>query len=109
MHFSSHYSSLAAWLAMATVPKMSPQKWHRMLSAYSLSAEDIMFNQQVLSSDAIPEPVRTALATLRLHIDVKAVNQAINWLEQSEQHHICLLYTSPSPRDRQKSRMPSSA
>ena len=26
-----------------------------------------------------------------------------------EQIHICLLYTSPSPRDRQKSRMPSSA
>ena len=24
-------------------------------------------------------------------------------------HHGCLLYTSPSPRDRQKSRMPSSA
>ena len=24
-------------------------------------------------------------------------------------HAICLLYTSPSPRDRQKSRMPSSA
>ena len=27
----------------------------------------------------------------------------------SEQYMICLLYTSPSPRDRQKSRMPSSA
>ena len=26
-----------------------------------------------------------------------------------EQMDICLLYTSPSPRDRQKSRMPSSA
>ena len=26
-----------------------------------------------------------------------------------EQHRFCLLYTSPSPRDRQKSRMPSSA
>ena len=26
-----------------------------------------------------------------------------------EQGYICLLYTSPSPRDRQKSRMPSSA
>ena len=25
------------------------------------------------------------------------------------QHYVCLLYTSPSPRDRQKSRMPSSA
>ena len=27
----------------------------------------------------------------------------------AEQHRGCLLYTSPSPRDRQKSRMPSSA
>ena len=24
-------------------------------------------------------------------------------------HHICLLYTSPSPRDKRQSRMPSSA
>ena len=29
--------------------------------------------------------------------------------DQIEKAHICLLYTSPSPRDRQKSRMPSSA
>ena len=28
---------------------------------------------------------------------------------QGELYTICLLYTSPSPRDRQKSRMPSSA
>ena len=27
----------------------------------------------------------------------------------SDYYYICLLYTSPSPRDRQKSRMPSSA
>ena len=26
-----------------------------------------------------------------------------------DEDHLCLLYTSPSPRDRQKSRMPSSA
>src|SRR5674476_251617 len=31
-----------------------------------------------------------------------------NYLE-TELRYICLLYTSPSPRDRQKSRMPSSA
>ena len=30
-------------------------------------------------------------------------------LTKEAQTHICLLYTSPSPRDRQKSRMPSSA
>ena len=37
----------------------------------------------------------------------------LNALEQletiKEQSKTCLLYTSPSPRDRQKSRMPSSA
>ena len=31
------------------------------------------------------------------------------YLNQLEQFKGCLLYTSPSPRDRQKSRMPSSA
>ena len=32
------------------------------------------------------------------------------WLNSVEHSHLsCLLYTSPSPRDRQKSRMPSSA
>ena len=30
-------------------------------------------------------------------------------LKKTGQVNICLLYTSPSPRDRQKSRMPSSA
>ena len=31
------------------------------------------------------------------------------WVAQPPLRYICLLYTSPSPRDRQKSRMPSSA
>ena len=30
-------------------------------------------------------------------------------LQESAMRSVCLLYTSPSPRDRQKSRMPSSA
>ena len=30
-------------------------------------------------------------------------------INNSENDSLCLLYTSPSPRDRQKSRMPSSA
>ena len=29
--------------------------------------------------------------------------------KERERRELCLLYTSPSPRDRQKSRMPSSA
>ena len=39
--------------------------------------------------------------------------QALEELKEIAEHNIvrrtCLLYTSPSPRDRQKSRMPSSA
>ena len=37
----------------------------------------------------------------------KAAKEAIK--RMLDEHKNCLLYTSPSPRDRQKSRMPSSA
>ena len=46
-----------------------------------------------------------------LTIKIDKTGSAEVWrgnLEQAELYH-CLLYTSPSPRDRQKSRMPSSA
>ena len=39
----------------------------------------------------------------------KLINYEIDILTDSEDSESCLLYTSPSPRDRQKSRMPSSA
>ena len=38
----------------------------------------------------------------------KEINEIDEFIFNKAQH-ICLLYTSPSPRDRQKSRMPSSA
>ena len=58
---------------------------------------------------------------LMRHIGIYAyragfINTYINWeptalekIESLEQLRVCLLYTSPSPRDREKSRMPSSA
>ena len=33
----------------------------------------------------------------------------VSWHDVKDLVYACLLYTSPSPRDRQKSRMPSSA
>ena len=33
----------------------------------------------------------------------------LNYTDNGDTFYSCLLYTSPSPRDRQKSRMPSSA
>ena len=38
-----------------------------------------------------------------------AKNVALDFISHRPTDRICLLYTSPSPRDRQKSRMPSSA
>ena len=40
---------------------------------------------------------------------IKLTPQEQGGQEQGGQEEDCLLYTSPSPRDRQKSRMPSSA
>ena len=37
------------------------------------------------------------------------LNQVIGEVVSDKMDKTCLLYTSPSPRDRQKSRMPSSA
>ena len=43
-------------------------------------------------------------------VSVYVINNAGNFeIDQISSANVCLLYTSPSPRDRQKSRMPSSA
>ena len=39
----------------------------------------------------------------------KELGGSLSFLAVPAEEYICLLYTSPSPRDRQKSRMPSSA
>ena len=49
-------------------------------------------------------------ADLLVDIDPLTPNQEKFFTEYDAGKHLfCLLYTSPSPRDRQKSRMPSSA
>ena len=54
--------------------------------------------------------------TIEIELEPETRSQFIqrrleNWETASryQMYHACLLYTSPSPRDRQKSRMPSSA
>ena len=51
-----------------------------------------------------------ALMARGYNITLSDVNKRIQKQEAKlERNNSCLLYTSPSPRDRQKSRMPSSA
>src|SRR5665213_4208895 len=54
---------------------------------------------------ALP-PVLDALGVVGAANDVVAHAGQILDATAADQHHRCLLYTSPSPRDRQKSRMP---
>ena len=54
------------------------------------------------------ENMKRQAPIIKLFLDNAMVRQqALN--ASNAQNYICLLYTSPSPRDRQKSRMPSSA
>ena len=48
-------------------------------------------------------------ADLKSERPVYGSNGEIKQVLPSREDSLCLLYTSPSPRDRQKSRMPSSA
>ena len=66
-------------------------------------------DKRVSHLTATPEGIEIykRIAT-RLTQSVKGTDQSGEFLA-ALQAYICLLYTSPSPRDRQKSRMPSSA
>ena len=51
-----------------------------------------------------------AVAKLRLATNENYRDKNGEWQTQTEWHSVvCLLYTSPSPRDKRQSRMPSSA
>ena len=56
---------------------------------------------QVSNPDVVDSP--------GLVVDVDRVTENIAKMVAMVDGNTCLLYTSPSPRDRQKSRMPSSA
>ena len=72
------------------------------------------YRPHLLASPVTPSPTdRTTLAfSSRVH-DAPTFVHPLNRLRRRdlglEEYYPCLLYTSPSPRDRQKSRMPSSA
>ena len=66
----------------------------------------------VIFDSAAPAPATMGGDTIRFHgVRATDTDDAIDHFAARRQvrANACLLYTSPSPRDRQKSRMPSSA
>ena len=72
------------------------------------NAARLLLRRNELFFDNLPAPFDgfTILHISDLHVELSA-GAMQSMCEQLQR--ICLLYTSPSPRDRQKSRMPSSA
>ena len=68
----------------------------------SLTLQDVVRVARDRAAVALDDGARSRMQRVRDVVDRKlASGEAV--------YGVCLLYTSPSPRDRQKSRMPSSA
>ena len=67
-------------------------------------------SEEARKSVEAPPPEEVYLDMIRQAlVDQELIEEEIVLLETMREAFGCLLYTSPSPRDRQKSRMPSSA
>ena len=102
-YFALAYLGAAALLVAAVLPAeygIDPLGIGKVTGINKLNAQKSLNAENVLSSrDEITEGIAFAqdkpFKTETLRVDLEDIG--------------CLLYTSPSPRDRQKSRMPSSA
>ena len=75
---------------------MFTKHFARMLTREELSDDEVIVYHDIVQS-VVPTKVLTAYDEEKAKVGIEVVA------------YTCLLYTSPSPRDRQKSRMPSSA
>ena len=93
-------------LAHATVYLATAPKSNSAYAALGEAMQDVKHGRTL----AVPEHLRTKTPK-KLAEASGATNEqlAYHYAHDYEGNYVCLLYTSPSPRDRQKSRMPSSA
>ena len=71
---------------------------------FLLKNKQRVFSREQILNKIWPNQVNVELRTVDVHI--RRLRKELN---QNEEKDICLLYTSPSPRDAHESRMPSSA
>ena len=75
---------------------------------YNYSFEKLGLDYAYVAFDIKVEEVKAALDAMRL-FHMRGCNVTMPCKTEAAKYMDCLLYTSPSPRDRTRSRMPSSA
>ena len=90
------------WLS-EKYPDTRPEAFHHNLLVNDPFIHHLLDSEKIL--DVIESIIGPDIALFGAHYIAKKPHDGkpVGW------HQDCLLYTSPSPRDRQKSRMPSSA
>ena len=100
-------------------------RWSQIIETGGLTASATVLKARLQGNDVpapfAPAPIEDVVATIKVekpavvfapHVETSAgmilPDDYIAAMAEAA-HEVCLLYTSPSPRDRQKSRMPSSA
>ena len=82
------------------------------ISEYEIIHEPIENNTAKIASKLASENKIRIIVKGHIHTDIlmkEVLQRKYNLIGKTRLSHICLLYTSPSPRDGTKSRMPSSA
>ena len=104
VYVNTNYSALQGQRYLGNVQNSLTTTYQRLSSGMRInSAKDDAAGLQI--ADRLTSQINGLNQGNRNASDGIALAQTI----ESGMDEICLLYTSPSPRDRQKSRMPSSA
>ena len=70
---------------------------------------DVSFFESDMHDKTVPQKIIDYVLDKHKRIDILVNNAGVAKHGEMEEYNDCLLYTSPSPRDRTRSRMPSSA
>ena len=111
-----HFQEAAATgRTMYSCPNVSKQLAMSMIGAMEKQTEnDPYFDEERNVAAGLMEDAKFicfffTIVKTHLHREKSLVKEHAAWCDSINECIGCLLYTSPSPRDRQKSRMPSSA
>ena len=86
------------------------QRYGRLWTSVGAVGAFVRFGSGTLAGVQIPQDYRTgSIASAPFRVGYVVAPLTSVFVEVAPNYRNCLLYTSPSPRDRQKSRMPSSA